>query len=141
MKKIIIAFLLSFMVMFGLAGLFSSLIVNEYISNNILPQMLKPQPNMIYIIAGYMLLSFLMVMLYPKLVNSEQSSVKSDFLFGAFISVLWLLPITLVLHGVYNFPTLSLLIDSSWALLEQGLGGMTIGFSYRYFLNKNTHNS
>lgn len=103
--------------------------------------MLKPQLNMMYIIAGYMLLSFLMVMLYPRLVNSEQSSVKSDFLFGAFISVLWLLPITLVLHGVYNFPTLSLLIDSSWALLEQGLGGMVIGFSYRYFSNENTHNS
>jgi len=123
--------------MFSLAGIFSTYIVKEYIANNILPEMLKPSLDMIYIIAGYMLLSLLMVILYPKLVKGENSSVKFDFLFGAFISILWLLPLTLVLHGVYNFPSSSLFIDSSWAILEQGLGGVVIGLSYRYFNTKN----
>ncbi len=58
-------------------------------------------------------------------------------MFGVFIGVLWLLPFNLVLHGAYNFLTIALLINSSWAVVEQGLGGIVIGLSYKYsYTNK-----
>jgi len=131
MKIILTPWILSFIAMFGLSGLFFTIIVSGFISENIVPEILKTPPNLILISSGYLLLALLMTLLYPKLVTSENYSIKSGFLFGLFLSVLWLLPLSLVLHGAYNFPTIGLLIDSSWAVIEQGIGGIIIGYSYK----------
>ncbi len=118
--------------MFSLAGLFNGIIIKEFVNNNIVPEMLNLPPNMLLIAGGYLLLAVLMVLLFPKVINEENYSIKSGFMFGVFISILWLLPISLVLHGAYNFPILALLIDSGWAVVEQGLGGIVIGLCYKY---------
>lgn len=132
MKKIFISWFGSFIVMFSLAGLFNGIIIKEFVNNNIVPEMLNLPPNMLLIAGGYLLLAVLMVLLFPKVINEENYSIKSGFMFGVFISILWLLPISLVLHGAYNFPILALLIDSGWAVVEQGLGGIVIGLCYKY---------
>jgi hypothetical protein len=41
-------------------------------------------------------------------------------------SILWTLPYNLVLHGAYEFPEISLIIDPLWALVEQGIGSIFI---------------
>ena len=52
---------------------------------------------------------------------------------GMVAGIAWLLPQALVLHGIYRFPDLGLLIDPAWALLEQGIGGAIIGMIYAKF--------
>ena len=42
-------------------------------------------------------------------------------------AVCWLMPYSLVLFGVYNFPYVVLPMDFAWALVEQGIGGVVIG--------------
>jgi len=137
MKKIIMSWLLSFLVMFGLAGIFNSIIIADFVSENISSELLQQSPNMIFIIAGYTLLALLMTLLFSRVVNENQYSVKYGFVFGVFSSIFWLLPYSLVLHGVYNFPSIALLIDSGWALIEQGLGGVVIALVHKKLTKNN----
>ena len=60
-------------------------------------------------------------------------SCRPASLFGMVAGIFWLLPQALVLHGVYRFPLMGLLIDPAWALLEQGIGGAIIGLIYAKF--------
>jgi len=45
MKKIIMSWLLSFLVMFGLAGIFNSIIIADFVSENISSELLQQSPN------------------------------------------------------------------------------------------------
>ena len=123
----IISLLGALLVMFVLAGLFNGLVINQLASQNVDPAMLLESPNLALIALGYALLALLMTLIYPRVVSRPSYSTRSGFLFGMVAGIFWLLPQTLVLHGVYRFPALGLLIDPAWALLEQGIGGAIIG--------------
>ncbi len=133
MKVKIISLLGSMLVMFVLAGLFNGLVVNQVASENVDPAMLLESPNLALIVLGYALLALLMTLIYPRVVSRPSYSTRSGFLFGMVAGIFWLLPQTLVLHGVYRFPALDLLIDPAWALLEQGIGGAIIGLVHAKF--------
>ena len=133
MKIKFISLLLAFLVMFILAGLFNGLVVNQFVSENIDPAMLLESPNLALIALGYALLALLMTLIYPRVVSQPSYSFRSGFLFGMVAGIAWLLPQALVLHGMYRFPALGLLIDPAWALLEQGIGGAIIGMIYARF--------
>jgi hypothetical protein len=124
---------MAFFTMFVMAGLFNGLVVNELVSENIESVMLRDAPNLALIALGYALLALLMTLIYPRVVSRASYSVRSGFLFGMVAGIFWLLPQALVLHGVYRFPMLGLLIDPAWALLEQGIGGAIIGLTYAKF--------
>jgi hypothetical protein len=125
--------LLAFLAMFVMAGLFNGLVVNELVSENLESVMLRDAPNLALIALGYALLALLMTLIYPRVVSRASYSVRSGFLFGMVAGIFWLLPYALVLHGVYRFPSLGLLIDPAWALLEQGIGGAIIGLIHAKF--------
>ena len=133
MKIKFISLLLAFLVMFVLAGLFNGLVVNQFVSENIDPAMLLESPNLALIALGYALLALLMTLIYPRVVSQPSYSFRTGFLFGMVAGIACLLPQTLVLHGIYRFPPLGLLIDPAWALLEQGIGGAIIGMIYAKF--------
>ena len=133
MKVKIISLLGAMLVMFVLAGLFNGLVVNQLASQNVDPAMLLESPNLALIALGYALLALLMTLIYPRVVSRPSYSTRSGFLFGMVAGIFWLLPQTLVLHGVYRFPALDLLIDPAWALLEQGIGGAIIGLVHAKF--------
>jgi hypothetical protein len=119
--------------MFVMAGLFNGLVVNELVSENLESVMLRDAPNLALIALGYALLALLMTLIYPRVVSRASYSGRSGFLFGMVAGIFWLLPYALVLHGVYRFPLLGLLIDPAWALLEQGIGGAIIGLIHAKF--------
>lgn len=133
MKVRFFSLLLAFPVMFVMAGLFNGFVVSELVSENIESAMLREAPNLGLIALGYALLALLMTLIYPRVVSPASYSLRSGFLFGLVAGIFWLLPQTLVLHGVYQFPSLRLLTDPAWALLEQGIGGAIIGLIYAKF--------
>ena len=50
--------------------------------------------------------------------------------FGMIMGLVWMFPFSLVLHGAYNFPSAAIFIDTGWALIEQGVGGIVISLIY-----------
>lgn len=127
MKVKLISVLVAFVAMFVMAGLFNGLVVNQLVTENIDPGMLRDAPNLMLIVLGYALLALLMTLIYPRVVSRPSYSMRSGFLFGMVTGIAWLLPQSLILHGIYRFPPLDLMIDPAWALLEQGIGGALIG--------------
>ena len=127
MKAKITSVLAACLAMFVMAGLFNGLVVNRLVSEDIDPAMLRDAPNLTLIALGYLLLALIMTLVYARVVTRASYSIRSGFLFGMVAGIAWLLPQSLVLHGVYRFPLPSLMIDPAWALLEQGIGGAIIG--------------
>jgi hypothetical protein len=82
------------------------------------------------IYGGYLLLALLMAWLYPRFVRPISSPVRDGLLFGIGSAVVWSMPYSLVLFGVYNFPYPALPRDFAWALVEQGAGGVVIALIY-----------
>lgn len=130
-KKFMKAWILAFVVMFLLSGLFNGIIISSFIENNISSSLIRESPNMLLIGLGYVVLSFVMAFFYPRFIKPRNSTWRSGLTFGMILGVVWLLPYSLVLHGVYTFPAMALLIDPVWALIEQGAGGISMGLIYR----------
>ena len=63
--------------------------------------------------------------IFPKITLKGSMLVKG-LKYGIIFSILWTLPYNLVLHGAYEFPEISLIIDPLWALVEQGIGSIFI---------------
>ena len=131
-KKFAVATVLSFVVMFLLAGLWNGLIVGSLVQVNIDPALLRDQPMIGFIIAGYVVLAVLMSALYPRFRNSGKTVLGRGISYGVMMALLWMLPLNLVLHGVYEFPFHALFMDTGWALVEQGLGGIVIVAVYEW---------
>src|SRR4051812_41757908 len=113
--------------MFSLAGLYTGVLAHDFIVNNVDPTLLRTPPNLILVAFGYFVLSLLMALLYPRLVRVSGSPAMSGLRFGLAAGVVWLIPYSLVLFGVYRFPYVALPLDFTWALVEQGIGGIVIG--------------
>lgn len=130
-KDFMKAWILAFTVMFLLSGLFNGIIISSFIENNISSNLIRESPNMFLIGLGYAVLSSIMAFFYPRFIKPRNSTWMSGLTFGMIMGVVWLLPYSLVLHGVYTFPPMALLIDPFWALIEQGVGGISIALIYR----------
>ena len=81
-----------------------------------------------HVFAGYAMLALLMTVAYARLVHVKGSPAWTGARFGLIASVCWLMPYSLVLFGVYRFPYAVLPMDFGWALIEQGTGGLIIGW-------------
>lgn len=119
------------LLMFGMAGLYTGVLARAFIASHVDPPMLRTPPNFTLIVAGYLLLGVLMAWLYPKVSFAASIGiVRRGLLFGAAVAILWLWPYSLVLFGVYRFPYAALPLDFSWALAEQGVGGLLIALMH-----------
>ena len=127
MRKLLVAWIACFAVMLLLSLGFNTVLVRAFVSSGITSALLRSEPAMVLILAGYLLLALLMTLLYPRIVPAYRYSLVTGLLFGAAAGVVWMLPYNLVLHGAYHYPFNALLLDSGWALLEQGCGGAVIG--------------
>ena len=130
MKKLLFATLASTAVMFALAGLYTGVLADEFIVNDVDPALLRSPPNLMLVASGYFLLALLMALLFPRLGRLSKSPAISGLYFGLATGVCWLMPYSLVLFGVYKFPYVALPLDFAWALVEQGIGGLVIGLIY-----------
>jgi hypothetical protein len=116
--------------MFSLAGLYTGFLAKAFIESNVNSSMLRAPPNLYLVFFGYLVLSFLMTIAYQRFVTVKGSPAWCGIRFGMMSGVVWLMPYSLVLFGVYNFPYIVLPVDFIWALVEQGLGGLVIGIIF-----------
>lgn len=117
-------------VMWLLAGLWHMAIMGSFYDQNSVATP-RVEPQMQFIILGYVILGLLMAYLYAKGFSGEGGSVCRGVCFGATIGLLWVLPHGVVLHGVEFGSTGKLiLIDSAWHLVEQGAGGIVMSLIY-----------
>ena len=130
-KKFIVATISSFLVMFIVAAIWNMFIIRNFI--DLENSLVRAEPSILLIALGYFVLALIMSYLYPKLI--QNNTIINGFKFGALIGIIWILPFNLVLHAVYEFPQLALLIDPIWAIIEQGVGGIAIALVYSKLKN------
>jgi hypothetical protein len=127
MKKSILSAAVAAVLMFSLAGLYTSVLARDFIATHVDATMLRTPPNLGLVFLGYLVLATLMSASYPRIATAGGSPAWRGLRFGMLAGVAWLIPYSLVLFGVYRFPYGALPMDFAWALVEQGLGGMAIG--------------
>jgi hypothetical protein len=127
-KKLLLASVAGFAVMFALAGLWHNLIMEQFYKSYKLAALGGHEP--VPILLGYLILALLMAYIYPK-GYSGGSPAKEGLKFGIIIGLLWILPHSLVLFGEsLSTSTEKLIINTIWHLVEQGGGGIAIGLVY-----------
>ena len=89
--------------------------------------MLRTPPNLALVFAGYLLLAGLMSVLYARVGQGPGSPAWRGARLGGVVAILWLMPYSLVLFGVYRFPYEALPLDFAWAFVAQGIGGVVVG--------------
>lgn len=127
MKLILLAVVASALAMFSLAGLFTGVLAHDFIAQNLAGPALRNPPNLPLVFAGYVLLALCMTLVHRRLFHGTPPTTWVNARFGMLAGVVWLMPYSLVLFGIYAFPYVALALDFSWALVEQGLGGVIIG--------------
>ena len=127
MKRTLLAAIAAALVMFSLAGLYTGVLARAFIASHVDPALLRTPPNLALVFGGYAVLALMMSVLYARVGRSAGAPAWSGVRFGLVVAILWLMPYSLVLFGVYRFPYVALPIDFAWAFVEQGLGGLAIG--------------
>lgn len=130
MKRTIFAVVAASVAMFSLAGLYTGVLAREFIATHVDKTLMRTPPNLALVFFGYFVLALLMSLLYRRLVSVSGSPAWSGLRFGLAAAVCWLMPYSLVLFGVYNFPYEVLPLDFLWAFVEQGVGGVIIGLIF-----------
>ena len=127
MARIILSVFASALAMFCLAGLFTGVLAKDFIARNVNPAWLRQPPDLALTFLGYFLLACVMAWSYRKFVPQVRRPAASGLKLGLFFAVAWLMPYTVVLFSIYDFPYKALGVDLPWALVEQGLGGGVMG--------------
>ena len=127
-KKILMLWIASFVVTFLLSFLWHKvLMVNFYEVNT--EALARQEINMLFVVLGQLILTFLMAYIYP-IGYKGGSQVKEGFKFGALIGLIWILPWSVQMHGIWIVPLNAVLVDSAWHIVEEGIGGIAIGLVY-----------
>jgi hypothetical protein len=116
-KKFIIATLAAFVVMFLLGGLWHVTLLGDFYTAQT------------EVLLGVLILAFLMALVYP-IGYKGGSPVREGLRFGVLIGLIWILPWSVIIHGIWKYPLLCVIVDSVWHIVEQGIGGLIIGIIY-----------
>ena len=127
-KKILYAWLAGAAVMLFLGFLWHTVILGDFYDTH-LAAAARDEPKMSFIILGYLVLALLMAYMFP-LGYKGGSAVTEGLRFGILIGLLWILPLQLVFHGLLNIGLAGGLVDASWHVVEEGVGGIIIAIVY-----------
>lgn len=122
-KKTSVSIIIVTILMFVLSTVWNLFLVDFFLPEplpNLRSEMLHPS-----IFIGYLLLAILMGIVY-QFYTVDFPLLKKGLIFGIFIALIWMVPANIILHSVYVLPDYTLYIDVVWALIEQGLGGLTM---------------
>jgi hypothetical protein len=130
-QRFLLATIVSALVMLALGWLWHhSFMAVYYEEHTALPRQV---PLTRIIILGYVLLALLMTYLYPK-GYSGGNPLPEGLRFGVLMGVLFTLPHGLILYATEGGHTGTIVIvDASWHIVEQGLGGIVIALMHGRF--------
>ena len=128
-KKLLMAGLASAVVMFLLGGGWHMALMGDFYTNHS-TSVAKDPANIIYIVAGYFVLGFIMSYIYPQGYKGGTPWMEG-LKFGLIIGIIWVLPHGLILYAVIESSDRTLMgVDTAWHLVEQGIGGIVIAMIY-----------
>ena len=127
-KKLITAWIASFIVMFSLSGLWYMVLMPEYYSVQF-ADVERTEPLFTWIVLGYLVVSFLLAYIYPFGFKGN-SPMKEGLRFGFIMGLIIALPLGLIFYGVHTIPLSATLIDTIYMVVEKTIGGVVIGFVY-----------
>ncbi len=127
-KKLILASLGGGVVTFLLGGLWHAIILADFYETHS-AALARPEPNMMMVALGSLVIAVLMAYTYP-IGYKGGSAVKEGFRFGALVGLIWVLPVSLIFSGAWNYPLVAVIVDSAWHIVEQGVVGIVIAFIY-----------
>jgi hypothetical protein len=130
LRTFALSLIAAFSAMFAMALVFHGLFLGDYIAENVDPALRRDSPGYCCIVLGYAALAVLMSWLYPHYRTDALAPWKRGLGFGVVVGLLWIFPVSLVLHGAYRFPFSLVLIDAGWAVVEQGVGGIVVAAVY-----------
>lgn len=130
-KNFILAWLSSFVVCFALGYIWhENFMGNFYIEHS--ERLPNPNVDTAILSLAYIIVTFLMTLIYANWQKSKRP-LTDGLLLGLITGMLWSLPspLTDVAFGVGVSPG-GIFIDSAWQMLEEGIGGMVMAWSYQY---------
>lgn len=126
--KLISAWLAAFVVIFLLSGLWHQLLLADFYAAQT-AAVARAEINMVAVTIGSLILAFLMAWMYPTGYQGG-SPVVEGLRFGALIGLLWILPWSVIITGIWNVGMTVTLVDAAWHVVEEGLAGVVIGLVY-----------
>jgi len=127
-KKLILATVLGFVVMFLISGLWYLIIMKGYY-NEQFSEVFRQESKMIWIAIGYLVGAFLLALIYP-IGYKGGAPMNEGLRFGILMGLLIALPMGLTLYGVYTIPLIPTIINIVYQVVEKGIGGLFIGLVY-----------
>ena len=123
-KRFVVAVILSFIVMFALSVAWDALVMGD-LTREYGPSIMRDVPMTQWVVIGYLFLSLLLAVAYAQS-RVSGPRVLRGLKVGVLVGLLWSLPFGLVLHGVAEYPLLPVIVNSTWALVEVGAGGIIV---------------
>jgi uncharacterized membrane protein len=123
-KRFVVAVILSFIVMFALSVAWNALVMGD-LAREYGPSIMRDVPMTQWVVIGYLILSLLLTVAYAQS-RVSGPRVLRGLKVGVLVGLLWSLPFGLVLHGVAEYPLLLVIVNSAWALVEVGAGGIIV---------------
>ena len=111
--------------MFLLSGLWNILIMGDFAREHG-PTIMRETPYMSFIVLAYLVLATLLTVLY-RASRFKGSAVAKGAKCGILAGLLWMLPSSLMLYALLEYSILPVVVDSAWAVVEVGIGGIIVG--------------
>lgn len=129
-KKYLIATVTGLIVMFALAYVGHTLLLESLFEHSPMDAIAKEMPNIPGIAVAYLVLSLLMTYMYPK--GVEGGSVMGNGLrFGILVGLIFSVPISIIMYSTIEGGTVTMIVaEGVWHMIEQGAGGIAIAYVY-----------
>jgi hypothetical protein len=124
-QKMLLAVVVGFIVMFGLAGMFHLVLLKDFFQAK-----LGSDPMIQYPLLSYFILALLMSYIYPQGYKGG-SFVKEGLMFGILMGLVCRVPLEVLELGYGRGDLSFVLTEGIWHMVEQGVGGIAIAFMYK----------
>ncbi len=126
--KLILAAVAAFVLMFAVSGLWHQVVLGDYYVA-MSAAVGRSEPDLVRVGLGYAILAVLMAWVYP-IGYRGGAPITEGARFGAVIGLLWILPWSVIISGIWLVDMGPVLVDSAWHIVEQGLGGIAVALVY-----------
>lgn len=129
-KKYLLATITGLIVMFVLAYVGHTLLLESMFESSPMDAIAKEMPSIPGIAVAYLVLSLLMAYMYPK--GVEGGSVMGNGLrFGLLVGLLFSVPISIIMYSTIEGGTVTMIVaEGVWHMIEQGAGGIAMAYVY-----------
>ncbi len=127
-SKLILASAAAFVVTFSLSWFWHLQLLGDFYASRSVA-VARPEPDMVMVTLGQLILAGLMAWVYPMGYKGG-APITEGARFGAIIGLLWILPWSVIISGIWDMAFSTILVDAAWHVIEEGLGGIAVGLVY-----------